>query len=73
MPVACLQGSLAVMSWACVTSGLILGAMRVCRLDLRVEEAIEEQGLDILFGAPLSDAQNSSVEDKEVRASVSIM
>lgn len=62
-----LQGSLAIMSWACITTGFILGAMRVCSLDLRVDEAIEEQGLDILFGAPASGAQNEDTEDKEVR------
>jgi hypothetical protein len=64
---ACIQGSLAIISWACSTSGFVLGTMRVCGLDLRVCEEIEEQGLDVLFGAPLSDAQNEDTGDKEVR------
>ena len=45
--------------------------MRACGLDLRVYEEIEEQGLDILFGAPLSDAQTADADDKEVRATPS--
>jgi ammonia channel protein AmtB len=34
-------GSLAIMSWASVTSGIILGIMRLVGLDLRVETDIE--------------------------------
>jgi len=36
--------SLAIASWTCGVSGFVLGGMRLCRLDLRVSEELEEQG-----------------------------
>ena len=34
-------GSLAIMCWACTTSALIIGSMRICLIDLRVSDEIE--------------------------------